>query len=161
MVVSVVALVLALGGTAFGLSAKGGDESKVIAKGGGTTVKKFNKGASEGNTVLLAKNNQFAVIGNCDDAGTHTPNGFQFPGTWIGIKNLGANNGYGDTTDDDDADLDKGDGVAFNYEDGGDEGEAILPNGHWIAVEGSIDFDSGDTTQFKTDCRFAGHAEFN
>jgi hypothetical protein len=172
-VLAMIALIVALGGTAYALgrntvgtkqvknnSLTGKDikEKKVGPVDGAV---KFNKGANEGSTVVLAKNKRFAVVGNCDEGDAVTPSGFQQPGTWIGIRNRGQDNGYADTTDDDDADFDIGDGVAFNYQDGGDEGEAILRNGHWIAVEGSIDFQSSDTTQFSTDCRFAGYAEFN
>ena len=156
LVISVIALILGLAGTTYAVGVGGGSAKRIT-----TRTKLFNKGANEDQTVTLAKNRQFKVVGNCDDNDTHTPGGFDFAGTWIGIKNRGQNNGVAETSDDDDYDFDIGDGAAFNYEDGGDEGEAILRNGHWMSVEGSIDFDAGSTTQFSTDCRFAGAARFH
>ncbi len=154
---SLVISVIALG------KGSGAKSVELLAKGSGTKLKTFNKGANEGQTVTLTKNKQFKIVGNCDAADANAPSGFSpgSTGTWIGIKDLGQNNGFADTSDDDDSDFDIGDGVAFNYQDGGDEGEAILRNGHWVAVQGSIVFDSSDTTQFSTDCRFAGTADFH
>jgi len=100
-------------------------------------------------TTLLSTG-QFDVVGICSEEEEFDPPGFQFEdvSSVLGIINRGENGGVAETFDDDDLTFDIGEGVAFDYLDGGDIGTAVLPNGHWIHVLG------GTITEFQTNPNF-------
>jgi hypothetical protein len=122
------------------------------------------RGANETVTTLLTTG-QFEVVGLCDPAGTLNAPGFDNGyntggGEAIGIRNTGQDNGWADTTDDDDTVFNVGEGVAFDYEDVNDGGSAVLPNGHWIEVLGGAVTNVEDNPNFGTGCSFHGLAWF-
>ena len=122
------------------------------------------RGANESVTTLLSTG-QFEVVGLCDPAGTLNAPGFDNGyntggGEAIGIRNTGQDNGWADTTDDDDIVFNVGEGVAFDYEDVNDGGSAVLPNGHWIEVLGGAVTNAADNPNFGAGCSFHGLAWF-
>jgi hypothetical protein len=122
------------------------------------------RGANESVTPLL-NTGQFEVVGLCDPAGTLVVPGFDNGynpggGEAIGIINRGQDNGWADTTDDDDEVFNMGQGVAFDYSDVNDGGSAVLPNGHWIEVLGGAVTSAAGNPNFGTGCSFHGLAWF-
>lgn len=122
-------------------------------------------GANESVTTLFS-NGQFDVVGICDPAGTLTVPGFDNGyntrhGSALGIINRGQENGWADTSDDDDEDFDMGQGVAFDYLDVNDGGSAILPNGHRIEVLGGAITEAAGNPNFGTGCTFHGQVFFS
>lgn len=122
------------------------------------------RGANESVTTLL-NTGQFEVVGLCDPAGTLNVPGFDNGyntrfGEAIGIRNIGQNNGWADTTDDDAEVFEIGEGVAFDYSDVNDGGSAVLPNGHWIEVLGGAVTNAAGNPNFGTGCSFHGLAWF-
>ena len=113
---------------------------------------------SEDTVTVLFSTGQFDVVGICDENGDFDPSGFQYEntGSALGIVNRGEDNGYADTYDDDDADFDIGEGVAFDYLDAGDPGTAVLPNGHWVHVLGGTITENGSNPNFGSGCTFHG-----
>lgn len=115
-------------------------------------------GANETVTTLFS-NGQFDVVGLCDPEGTLTVPGFNsgyntFHGSALGIINRGQAKGWADTFDDDNENFEVGEGVAFDYLDGGDVGTAVLPNGHWIHVLGGTITEAETNPAFGTGCTF-------
>jgi hypothetical protein len=115
-------------------------------------------GANESVTTLFS-NGQFDVVGICDPAGTLTIPGFDSGynarhGSAIGIINRGQAHGWADTFDDDNENFEIGQGVAFDYLDGGDVGTAVLPNGHWVHVLGGTITEAATNPAFGTGCTF-------
>jgi hypothetical protein len=122
------------------------------------------RGANESVTPLL-NTGQFEVVGLCDPAGTLVVPGFENGyntrhGEAIGIINRGQDNGWADTSDDDDEVFNMGEGVAFDYSDVNDGGSAVLPNGHWIEVLGGAVTNAAGNPNFGTGCSFHGLAWF-
>jgi hypothetical protein len=116
--------------------------------------------ANESFTTLF-NTGQFEVIGICDPANTLTIPGFDSGyntnhGSALGIVNRGQDHGWADTYDDDNEDFNIGQGVAFDYLDGGDPGTAVLPNGHWIHVLGGTITEAAGNPAFGTGCTFHG-----
>lgn len=119
----------------------------------------FTKVTGHGPEDSLARlyfDGQFEVVGICDENYTFDPAGFQYEniGSSIGIINRGQNGGWADSSDDEDAVFDVGEGIAFDYLDAGDGGSAILPNGHEIFVVGGAITQPGENGNFGTDCTF-------
>lgn len=115
-------------------------------------------GANESVTTLFS-NGQFDVVGLCDPEGTMTVPGFDSGynpggGSALGIINRGQAHGWADTFDDDNENFEIGQGVAFDYLDGGDIGTAVLPNGHWIHVLGGTITVPETNPAFATGCTF-------
>ena len=128
--------------------------------------KQFSAGGSPETVTTLVSAGQFDVVGLCDPAGTLTVPGFDNGynpggGTALGIINRGQDNGFADSSDDEDEDFDIGQGIAFDYLDAGDFGAAALPNGHSVQVFGGIVTDTTLTTSFGGGCTFHGLAVFN
>jgi len=120
----------------------------------------FTGHGPEDSLTPLYNDGQFEVVGICDENFTFDPPGFQFEniGSSIGIINRGQNGGWADTSDDEDAVFDIGEGVAFDYLDAGDGGSAVLPNGHEIFVFGGAITQPGENSNFGSDCTFRGMA---
>ena len=121
--------------------------------------------AADETLTTLFSNGQFDVVGICDPAETLTIPGFENGyntrhGSAIGIINRGQDHGWADTYDDDDEDFNIGDGVAFDYRDAGDPGNAVLPSGHWIDVLGGTVTEAAINPSFGTGCTFHAVAFF-
>ena len=156
VVISIFALVVAMGGTAFAGNSDAPSTNGVT----GASGVHFEGHAPDGSSVNLFSKNGLVVQGICNTQ----PAGYPSSGTALGIKNIsGRNNGFADTTDDDDDDFDIGEGVMFNYLDGGDGGGAMLPgwngNGHSVNVPNGIVAPAG--SGLGSDCYFSGVAFFS
>jgi hypothetical protein len=132
-------------------------------------TKHFSTTGGAETVTTLAENDQWRVVGLCDPAGTLTVPGFDNGyntrnGTAIGIVDKSEANAFGDTDDDDDSDFNPGEGIAFNYQDFGDGGGAVAPDGHAVFVPGGanivVDSTDGAPGFTGTSCRFAGLANF-
>ena len=156
-VISVLALVVAMGGTAFATSGGASSTSDTTSRVAVSSAQRvyFKGHAAVGKSVTLISKYGLSVMGMCQAS----PSGYPYTDeTALGIRNKGQNNGFADTTDDDDSDFDIGDGVMFNYEDGGDGGAAQLPNGHSVNVPNGLVVPAG--TGLGSDCYFSGVAFF-
>ncbi len=127
-----------------------------------TGYKPFSGSGAENTMTTLLSTGQFDVVGICSEEEEFDPPGFQFEdvSSVLGIINRGQNGGVADTFDDDDEVFDIGEGVAFDYLDGGDIGTAVLPNGHWIHVLGGTITEAQSNPNFGTGCTFHGVALF-
>jgi hypothetical protein len=130
----------------------------------------FNASGGDQTVTTLAENNQWRVVGLCDHGGTLTVPGFDNGyntrhGSAIGIVDKSENHAFADSSDDNDDDFNPGDGIAFNYTDGGDGGGAVAPDGHAVFVLGGGNLvieQSGSTPGFPgSGCTFAGFAVFH
>jgi hypothetical protein len=158
IVISVLALIVALGGSAYAVDkitsqdiAKNAIKSKHIHKKAvktkhlskklapqATSARPFSAGASDDSLTSLVKAKGFELMGICDTDGDFDPPGLQFDniGTAFVIYNRGGDNAYSNTEDDDDYSLDNGEGVVFNYHDNTDGGAAMGQNGGFMMVPG-------------------------
>jgi len=120
--------------------------------------KTFSGSGAENSMTTLFSTGQFDVVGICSETGEFDPPGFQFENvsSALGIINRGQDHGVADTFDDDDADFNVNEGVAFDYLDAGDPGTAVLPNGHWIDVLGGTITEFESNPNFGTGCTFHG-----
>lgn len=127
-----------------------------------TGYKPFSGSGAENTMTTLLSTGQFDVVGICSEEEEFDPPGFQNEdvSSVLGIINRGQNGGVAETFDDDDAVFDIGEGVAFDYLDGGDIGTAVLPNGHWIHVLGGTITEAQSNPNFGTGCTFHGVALF-
>lgn len=125
-------------------------------------LKSFSGKGAENTVTTLLSTGQFDVVGICSEEEEFDPPGFQFEdvSSVLGIINRGENGGVAETFDDDDLTFDIGEGVAFDYLDGGDIGTAVLPNGHWIHVLGGTITEFQTNPNFGTGCTFHGVAFF-
>ena len=124
----------------------------------------FKTGVLQNEVVTLVDTGQFKVVGICDPADTLVTPGFEATehGTRLGIIDEGQNGGTAGSDDDSANPFNVGQGIAFNFLDTGDEGEAALPNGHFIAVDGALTADKSETGYaMPGDCTFSGFARFN
>jgi hypothetical protein len=123
----------------------------------------FSGHGTENTVTVLFSTGQFDVVGICDENGDFEPPGFQFVpiGSAVGIVNRGENGGYADSSDDEDTVFNVGDGIAFDYNDAGDGGSAVLPNGHSIFAFGGVITEFGENPNFGTGCTFRGLVWFS
>jgi hypothetical protein len=123
-----------------------------------TGFRPFSGQGTEDTVTVLFSTGELDVVGICDETGDFDPPGFQYEntGSALGIVNRGENNGYAETYDDDDAEFNVGEGVAFDYLDAGDPGTAVLPNGHWVHVLGGAITENGSNSHFGSGCTFHG-----
>jgi len=134
------------------------------------SVRTFSAGAEDNQMVSLVKTDNFELMGICDPNGDFDPPGLQFEdsGTAFAIYNRSSVPAYSDTEDYDDYNLTQNQGVAFNYDDNTDGGQAMAIDGHFMAAPSwaneQADINDVDTPSaqddypFSTACHFAGAA---
>jgi hypothetical protein len=129
----------------------------------------FSTTGGDQTVTTLAEDSRWRVVGLCDPGATFTVPGFDNGyntrhGTAIGIVDKSENSAFGQSDDDEDTDFNPGDGIAFNYNDFGDGGGAVAPDGHAVFVPESanivVDSTDGSPGFTGSSCRFAGFAQF-
>ena len=141
----------------------GGLAATAFERSGG--ILRWSKTVPENGTVVLASSWQFDVVAVCDSDSSLPAKAFGFDsaGTAIGIRNRsvgGSDNGFADTSADDESDFDRGEAVGFNYKNNGHGGSAFLPNGRYVMLPGFANaaVDASYSGNSFTGCHFSGVA---
>ena len=121
-----------------------------------TQTVRFFTTLDEDQTKVVAGNADFDVVAVCDADSSLTAFGNE--GTALYIVQKAAEHGVANTSDDDDNDFTVGEFAGFDFDDPGDAGTAVNPNGTRIDVYGAGVDDSGPYAGIAADCIFSGFA---